>query len=144
MPARSRFLDPPRLRVLESAEEERRATWLELFFDLVFVVAVAELGETLSDDATLGGFVRYLALFVPVLWAWAGFTFYANRFDTDDLVYRILVIVAMFAVAALATTIPEAFAGGSRGFVLAYVSIRLVLLVLYARAIKYVDAGRPL
>ena len=144
MPARSRSLDPPRLRVLESAEEERRATWLELFFDLVFVVAVAELGETLSDDATLGGFVRYLALFVPVWWAWAGFTFYANRFDTDDLVYRILVIVAMFAVAALATTIPEAFAGGSRGFVLAYVSIRLVLLVLYARAIKYVDAGRPL
>jgi low temperature requirement protein LtrA len=144
MSALSRFLDPPRLRVLETDEEERRATWLELFFDLVFVVAVAELGEVLSHDVTLGGFLRSLALFVPVWWAWAGFTFYANRFDTDDLVYRLLIFVAMFAVAALATTVPDAFEGGSAGFAVSYVCIRLVLLVLYARAIRSVDQGRRL
>ena len=39
------WIEPPRLRTLEDAEDERRATWLELFFDLVFVVAVA-----LHDD----------------------------------------------------------------------------------------------
>jgi low temperature requirement protein LtrA len=139
----SRFLDPPRLRVLDT-EEERRATWLELFFDLVFVVAVAELGNVLTDDATLGGFLRFLALFVPVWWAWAGFTFYANRFDTDDLVYRLLIFVAMFAVAALATTVPEALEGGSAGFALSYVCVRLVLLVLYGRAIRFVEKGRAL
>jgi low temperature requirement protein LtrA len=140
MSALSRFLDPPRLRVLDM-EEERRATWLELFFDLVFVVAVAELGEVLSDDVTLGGFLRFLALFVPVWWAWAGFTFYANRFDTDDLAYRLLIFVAMFAVAALATNVPEAFEGGSAGFALSYVCIRLVLLILYGRAIRFVEEG---
>jgi len=139
----SRFLDPPRLRVLDT-EEERRATWLELFFDLVFVVAVAELGNVLTDDATLGGFLRFLALFVPVWWAWAGFTFYANRFDTDDLVYRLLIFVAMFAVAALATTVPDAFEGGSAGFALSYVCIRLVLLVLYGRVIRFAEKGRAL
>jgi low temperature requirement protein LtrA len=143
MSALSRFLDPPRLRVLET-EEERRATWLELFFDLVFVVAIAELGEVLSADATLGGFLRFLALFVPVWWAWAGFTFYANRFDTDDLAYRLLIFVAMFAVAALATTVPDAFEGGSAGFALSYVCIRLVLLALYGRAIRFVEQGRAL
>ena len=143
MSALSRFLDPPRLRVFDT-EEERRATWLELFFDLVFVVAVAELGEVLSNDVTLGGFLRFLALFVPVWWAWAGFTFYANRFDTDDLLYRLLVFVAMFAVAALATTVPDAFKGGSAGFALSYVCIRLVLLVLYARVIRFVEKGRGL
>jgi low temperature requirement protein LtrA len=125
-------------------EAERRATWLELFFDLVFVVAVAELGEVLSNDATLGGFLRFLALFVPVWWAWAGFTFYANRFDTDDLLYRLLILVAMFAVAALATTVPDAFEGGSGGFALSYVCVRLVLLVLYGRAIMFVEEGRAL
>lgn len=143
MSAPSRFLDPPRLRVLDT-EDERRATWLELFFDLVFVVAVAELGNVLSDDATLGGFLRFLALFVPVWWAWAGFTFYANRFDTDDLVYRLLIFVAMFAVAALATTVPDAFEGGSAGFAISYVCIRLVLLVLYGRVIRLAEKGRAL
>jgi low temperature requirement protein LtrA len=143
MRAWERFLDPPRLRMLDT-EEDRRATWLELFFDLVFVVAIAELGNNLSGDVTPGGFLEYLALFVPVWWAWAGFTFYANRFDTDDLLYRVLVLLAMFSVAALATNVPAAFGDDSAGFALSYVGVRLVLLVLYARAIRYVPAARSL
>ena len=73
-----------------------------------------------------------------------GFTFYANRFDTDDLLYRLLIFAAMLGVAGLATTIPDAFAGASRGFVLSYVFVRVVLLVLYARAIRHVEEGRAI
>jgi low temperature requirement protein LtrA len=138
-----RLSEPPRLRTL-GEDETRRSTWLELFFDLVFVVAVAQLGEQLSHDVSAEGLFRFLAFFVPVWWAWMGFTFYANRFDTDDLPYRLLVFVAMLGVAALATTLPDAFAGASRGFVLSYVFVRLVLLVLYARAIRHVDEGRAI
>jgi low temperature requirement protein LtrA len=138
-----RLFESPRLRTLDT-EEDRRATWLELFFDLVFVVAIAELGNSLSDDVTLEGFLKFLALFVPVWWAWAGFTFYANRFDTDDLLYRVLVLIAMFAVAALATNVRDAFDGASAGFALSYVSMRLVLLALYLRAIRYVEPARAL
>jgi low temperature requirement protein LtrA len=101
-----RFFEPPRLRTLET-EQDRRATWLELFFDLVFVVSIAELGNRLSGDVTLDGFLEFIALFVPVWWAWAGFTFYANRFDTDDLVYRLLVLTAMFGVAAMAANVHQ-------------------------------------
>jgi low temperature requirement protein LtrA len=108
------------------------------------VVAVAQLGQQLGHDVTAGGFLRFLALFVPVWWAWMGFTFYANRFDTDDLVYRLLVFVAMLGVAALAITIPNTFEGGSRAFVLAYVFIRVVLLALYARVIVHGAQGRRL
>jgi low temperature requirement protein LtrA len=140
----SRFLDPPRLRTVEEGFEERHATWLELFFDLVFVVAVAELGQSLTGDPTLHGFFAYLGLFVPVIWAWEGFTFYANRFDTDDLTYRVLILLAMFAVAALATNTPEAIDTGGRAFAVSYVFVRLVLLALYARAIRYVPEARPL
>src|SRR5918994_813620 len=121
---------PPRLRTLEDTAEERRATWFELFFDLVFVVTVAEIGLVLSDDATLGGLLSYLALFVPVWWAWMGFTYYANRFDTDDLAYRLLTLAGMFAVAALATQVHGALHGGESEFALAYVAVRLPLLVL--------------
>jgi low temperature requirement protein LtrA len=138
-----RLSEPPRLRTL-GEDETRRSTWLELFFDLVFVVAVAQLGQQLSLDVSAEGLFRFLGFFVPIWWAWMGFTFYANRFDTDDLPYRLLVFVAMLGVAALATTLPDAFAGASRGFVLSYVFVRLVLLVLYARAIRHVDEGRAI
>jgi low temperature requirement protein LtrA len=138
-----RLSEPPRLRTL-GEDETRRSTWLELFFDLVFVVAVAQLGQQLSQDVSAEGLFRFLGFSVPVWWAWMGFTFYANRFDTDDLPYRLLVFVAMLGVAALATTLPDAFAGASRAFVLSYVFVRLVLLVLYARAIRHVDEGRAI
>jgi low temperature requirement protein LtrA len=140
----SRFLDPPRLRTVEEGFEERHATWLELFFDLVFVVAVAELGQNLTHDPTLHGFLLYVGLFIPVIWAWAGFTFYANRFDTDDLAYRLLILLAMFAVAVLATNTPNAIEEGGKAFAVSYVFVRLVLLALYARAIRYVPRARPL
>jgi low temperature requirement protein LtrA len=80
--SRSRLLDPPRIRTLDAEEDVRRATWLELFFDLVFVVAVAQLANALSDDMTLEGFLIFGGLFIPVWWAWTGYTFYADRFDT--------------------------------------------------------------
>jgi low temperature requirement protein LtrA len=138
----ARFLDPPRLRTLET-DEERRATWLELFLDLVFVAAIAQVASTLSADPTAAGFGRFLVLFVPVGWAWAGFTFYATRFDTDDLVYRSLTLLGMFAVAGLASTVPDALHGGQNAFVVAYVSVRLILLALYVRVYRDLEIARP-
>ena len=115
-----RLLEPPRLRTATAErDKERHATWLELFLDLVFVVAIAELGRSLAHDVTAHGFLRYLGLFVPIWWAWAGFTFYATRFDTDDLVYRVMTLLGMFGVAVLATTVPRAFAGHGNAFALA-------------------------
>jgi low temperature requirement protein LtrA len=73
-----------------------------------------------------------------------GFTFYANRFDTDDLPYRLLNLLAMFLVAVLATTIGGVFHGSSTGFVLAYLGARLILLVLYERARRHVPEARRL
>jgi hypothetical protein len=54
-------------RLLTAADEgERHATWLELFFDLVFVVAITELSHQLVVDHSAGAFLRFAALFVPV------------------------------------------------------------------------------
>src|SRR5262249_57230863 len=106
----------------------RRATWLELFFDLVFVAAVGQLANALSTHPTPARFFEFLGLFVPVWWAWMGFTFYANRFDTDDLVYRLLMLCAMFGVAAMAATIPSVFRGATQGFALAYIAVRLLVV----------------
>jgi len=141
----ARLLEPPRLRTRgRGLDEMRRATWLELFFDLVFVAAVGQLAMALSAEPTTARFFEFLGLFVPVWWAWMGFTFYANRFDTDDVVYRLLLLVAMFGVAVLATTIPSVFEGATRGFPIAYVAVRLVLIALYARASRHVPEARAL
>ena len=145
MSARSRFLEPPRLRTLAGGEQDdRRATWLELFFDLVFVAAVGQLASALSSQPTAVRFFEFLGLFVPVWWAWSGYTFYANRFDTDDLPYRLLTLLGMFGVAVLATTVPGVFKGVTIGFPLAYVGVRSVLLVLYERARRHVPEARSL
>ena len=140
-----RFLAPPRLRTLaDDQEDDRRATWLELFFDLVFVAAVGQLANGLAAHPTFPRFLGFLGLFVPVWWAWMGFTFYANRFDTDDLPYRLLTLAGMFVVAAVATAIPSVFAGSSTGFVVGYIAVRLSLLVLYERARRHVEVARRL
>jgi low temperature requirement protein LtrA len=141
---RPRLVAPPRIRTIDDAEDVRRATWLELFFDLVFVVAVAQLAFALSADKTVEGFLVFLALFVPVWWAWVGYTFYADRFDTDDVVHRVLMLAGMFAVGALASVVPDAARGDTAAFAVAYVAVRAFVILLNARAWLYLPAARPL
>jgi low temperature requirement protein LtrA len=140
------WLRPPRLRqAADSTTEERHASWLELFFDLVFVVAIAQLAQQLVRDHSLGGFAIFAGLFLPVFIAWQGFTFYADRFDTDDVLFRAVMLAAMLAIAALAVQIPDVAAGRQdAGFVVAYVTLRALLIALYLRARRHVPAARPL
>jgi low temperature requirement protein LtrA len=142
MPAR--WHDPPRLRTLEDDADERHATWLELFFDLVFVVAIAQLADGLSEDPSVRGFLIFAGLFVAVWWAWVGYTFYADRFDTDDPPHRVLMIAGMFAVAVLASVIPDAFHGETVSFALAYAGVRAIVVALNVRAWWHLPAARPL
>jgi low temperature requirement protein LtrA len=147
MPERLRpWLRPPRVRTpADGAEEERHASWLELFFDLVFVVAVAELARQLVLDHSLGGFGIFAGLFLPVFIAWQGFTFYADRFDTDDVLFRTVMLTAMLAIAALAVQIPDVASGRhDAGFVVAYATLRSLLIGLYLRAWRSAPEARPL
>src|SRR4051812_19444625 len=128
MPAPRR--QSPRIRVLDEQPGERRATWLELFFDLVYVVAIAELAGVLHADPDWGGALRFAGLSVPVIWTWMNFIYYADQFDTDDVAYRLTVFAAMLAAAALAVGLPDA----GTTFVLAYVVLKVLMAGLYERA----------
>jgi low temperature requirement protein LtrA len=129
---------PPALRYEEGVTSERHASWLELFYDLVFVVAVAQLAGILHDEPDLGGIARFAALSVPVIWLWMNFTFYADQFDTDDVVFRLAIFLAMAGVAALAVSLDDL----GTAFVVAFVLVRLVIIFLYARAGRHVPAVR--
>jgi low temperature requirement protein LtrA len=138
-----RLLRPPRLRTLEEGDG-RRASYLELFFDLVFVVAIAQLAHELVVDHTLAGFATFAALYLPVFIAWQGLSVYADRFDTDDVVFRAVMLLGMLAIAALAVQIPDVTHGDSTGFVIAYVSLRSLMIGLYLRSYVHVPEARPL
>lgn len=141
----SSWLQPPRLRIgKESEQEHRHATWLELFYDLVFVVAVSQVAHNLYEDVSVLGFFRFVFLFIPIWWAWIGTTFYANRFDSDDIGHRLLIGVQMLAIAALAVNVHHGLGETSAGFALAYAVGRAVLVIEYFRAAKYIPPARGL
>ena len=79
------------LRVRSTGEAGRKVTWLELFFDLIFVAAVAQVAEPLRDHYSVIGIVRFTPLFALIWWAWTGHTVFSTRFDTDDVIQRGLI-----------------------------------------------------
>ncbi len=135
---------PPQLRSGQEAERERHVTWLELFYDLVFVAAVAQLARSLGDDYSWLGILRFSVLFVPVWWAWVGHTFYLTRFDTEDVGHRLLTMAQMAATASLAVHVPTALGATSGGFALSYATIRFILVAEYLRAGRQIPLARPL
>ncbi len=137
------LLAPLRLRSL-GIDAGRRVTWLELFFDLIFVAAVGQVAEPLHTHYSLVGLVRFAPLFVLIWWAWTGHTVFSTRFDTDDVIQRALTLVQMFAVAVMAANAKDALdSRSSAGFAAAYAAVRFVLVAQYFRA-SQVPEARPL
>jgi low temperature requirement protein LtrA len=132
-----RLIHPPRLWPGDGSNAGRRATWLELFFDLMFVAAVAQVGTPFHTDYSLPQLLRYAFLFLLIWWAWLGHTLYSTRFDTDDLIQRLFTLLQMFAVAVMAANAKDSLSTRSAaGFGAAYAAMRLVLVFQYLRARK--------
>ncbi len=132
------LLRPPTLQT----DESRSASRLELFFDLAFVLVVAELAATLREDVGLRTAAVTAGLFTVVWWSWMSSTLYANRFDHDDVLFRCLKLAGMLAVVGMAASVAEATGKHATAFVLSYVAIRLLLLLQYARAYRHVEQAR--
>nr|WP_243231850.1 low temperature requirement protein A [Microbacterium sp. CIAB417] len=120
-------------------QPHRTASTLELFFDLVFVVAVsiasAQLHHALSAGEFVHGLVSYAMIFFAIWWAWMNFTWFATSFDTDDWLYRVLTFVQMGGVLILAAGIPAAFEHGDFTFpVLGYIVMRVAMIAQWLRA----------
>jgi low temperature requirement protein LtrA len=112
-------------------------TWLELFFDLAFVAAVAQVGAPLAEHVGADGLVRYALLLFLIWWAWLGQTLFSNRFDTDDVVQRLLTLAQIFGVAVMAINAGDDLSSrDSAGFAAAYAALRLLLVVQYVRACR--------
>jgi low temperature requirement protein LtrA len=130
---------------LSNVEKERHATWLELFYDLVFAAAVSQIGLSLYvNNTSITAFLGTASLFAPVWWAWVGVTFYATRFETDDLIHRLLVLLQMIGAAALTINIHGALGETSGNFAISYAAVRAFLVIEYIRAGRKIPAARTL
>ena len=130
---------PPRLHL----GREGNASRLELFFDLAYVLVVMELAKTFYGDLSWHGAGVLVGLFVAIWFSWVGFTLYANRFDTDDVVFRIGKLAATAAIAGCAASASDAIGKLAVPFAACYLASRLILLLMYARAWRHVEEGRP-
>ncbi|NUL06483.1 low temperature requirement protein A [Streptomyces lunaelactis] len=120
-------------------EANRAATPLELFFDLCFVVAVAQAGLQLVHALAEGhpgtGVVGYLYVFFGAWWAWMNFTWFASAYDCDDVPYRIATFVQISGVLVYAAGVPRAFNDNDWTIaVIGYLIMRVALTTQWLRA----------
>jgi low temperature requirement protein LtrA len=123
-------------------EPNRSATRLELFFDLAFLLFVARCADLLAGDETWSGGLRFAGVLAVGWWAWASTTLYANRFDTDDAIFRLLTLAGMVGVIAMAAAVDQLGGPAGTWFVLAYVLLRVILILGYLRAWWHVPDAR--
>jgi low temperature requirement protein LtrA len=102
------------------------ATFVELFFDLVFVFAVTQLTSTVLHDLTWSGVGHAAVIFWLVWWAWTQFTWTLNLADTEHVWVRLPTLVATAVAFFLAQAVPDAFGSAGAWFAVSYVIVRIL------------------
>jgi low temperature requirement protein LtrA len=141
--ARRKLWELPSLHFEEELDEHRSVSWLELFFDLFFVVTIAQLTHSLSGHLSWMAVFEFVALFVPVWWVWVGFTYYNERFESNGLENRLFTFSIMLPVIGLAVFAHHGMKETFQGYVLSYAVARTILTILWLRAMINVPEFRP-
>ncbi|MEU6575469.1 low temperature requirement protein A [Streptomyces sp. NPDC046805] len=130
-----------RLTARGRKEAHRVSSPLELFFDLCFVVAIAQAGIALVHAVATGhageGVLNYAMLFFAVWWAWMNFTWFASAYDNDDVLYRVVTLIQVAGALVLAAGVSEAF--DQHNYVaiwLGYAIMRLAMAAQWLRAAR--------
>jgi low temperature requirement protein LtrA len=118
--------------VTESAAE-KRVSWAELFFDLVFVYALTEVSALLAADHSWAGLLRALIVFVPVYWAWVGAAIISNQRDTARPSLRLVLFGVALAALFMALAVPEAYTDRGVLYASAYWAGRLLMASVHLR-----------
>lgn len=129
-------------------EPHRASTPLELLFDLVFVVAVAQAAGALHHGIAEGhaadALVSYGMAFFGIWWAWMGFTWFASSYDNGDIPYRVLVFVQMTGALVLAAGVERVFTERDLSItVIGYVIMRVAAIAQWLRAARSDSEHRP-
>jgi low temperature requirement protein LtrA len=100
-------------------------SYLELFFDLVYVFAITQLSHFLHHHLNWRGFIEGITLFLAIWWAWVYTTWAANWADPERLPVRIMLLVLMLVSLVMSVFLPEAYGADGLGFAASYVALQL-------------------
>jgi low temperature requirement protein LtrA len=124
------------------AHDHSPVTYIELFFDLVFVFAITQLSHRLLDHLDIAGALETLVLFLAVWWVWIYTSWVTNWLDPDRANVRLMLIALMIGGLALSSALPEAFGKTGLLFALAYVVMQLGRSLYMVWACWGVNAAR--
>ena len=122
-----------RLHTSIRTSDPQPVTFVELFFDLVFVFAVTQLTVLTVHDLTPGGVLRSILLGWLIWWAWTQFTWTLNPADTTHPGVRVMTLAATGVALVMAASVTRAFADDALWFAVPYVIVRALGLGLQVR-----------
>ena len=112
-------------------EEERKTSYIDLFFDLVFVFAFTQVTALILEDTSAEGFLRAALVLAMVWWAWSAYAWMTNAIDIENVVTRLIIFTAMAAGFFMALAVPDAFQDEAAWFAVAYFVVRILNTALY-------------
>lgn len=111
--------------IKQEGHEAEKATFPELFFDLVFVFALIQLSHALAEDFGPTALLEAAILILSLWWLWIHTTWITNLLNTEVEQVRLLLFVLMFGGVLLAIALPEAFAEQGPAFALIYSALQI-------------------
>ena len=121
--------------------QHNRVTFVELFFDLVFVFAITQISHTLLAHFTALGVLQVTILMLAVWWVWVFMSWVTNWLDPEQTPVRVMLFVMMIAGLLLSTSIPKAFDSRGLAFALAYVFMQVGRSVYFIFAVPKSESG---
>jgi len=124
-----------------SPHQHHRVTYVELFFDLVFVFAITQISHTLLAHFTAPGVLQVTILMFAVWWVWVFMSWVTNWLDPERTPVRVMLFVMMIAGLVLSTSIPKAFDSRGLAFALAFVFMQVGRSVFFIFAVPKSATG---
>jgi low temperature requirement protein LtrA len=129
-------------RLAAVPREGERVTPLELFFDLVFVLAVTQCTVLMSNEASWSGLAQGLLVLGMLWWAWTGYAWLTSVVDPEEGAVRLVIFAAMAALLVASLCVPHTFDNLALAFALTYGVVRTAHIALFMLASPDDDALR--
>src|SRR3954447_11713088 len=124
------------------ADSEERVTYLELFFDLVFVFAITQVTGLMAREGSWAGIGQGLLVLAALWWAWAGYAWLTNRVNPEEGGVRLAFFAAMAALLLASLAVPRAFSTDAEVFGVAYLLVRAAHIGLFSISARDDDRVR--
>jgi low temperature requirement protein LtrA len=121
-------------RFTPARREEERVTPLELFFDLVFVLALTQCSSLMAEEPSWTGIAKGLVVLGVIWWGWVGYAWLTSVIDPEEGAVRLAMFAAMAGFLVVALCVPEAFGDLGLTFAVAYGFVRAAHIVLFMLA----------